>query len=34
MLWTPPWTLPLYLPFGLLEPRPAHLAWLAGSRWP
>jgi hypothetical protein len=29
MLWTPPWTLPLYLPFGLLEPRPAHLAWLA-----
>lgn len=29
MLWTPPWTLPLYLPFGLLEPRAAHLAWLA-----
>jgi hypothetical protein len=28
MLWTPPWTLPLYLPFGLLDPRPAHLAWL------
>lgn len=31
MLWTPPWTLPLYLPFGLLEPRPAHLAWLAAQ---
>jgi hypothetical protein len=29
MLWTPPWTLPLYLPFGHLEPRAAHLAWLA-----
>ena len=29
MLWTPPWTLPLYLPFGLLDPRPAHLLWLA-----
>lgn len=28
MLWTPPWTLPLYLPFGLLDPAPAHLAWL------
>jgi len=29
MLWTPPWTLPLYQPFGYLEPLPAHLAWLA-----
>ncbi|MBN9323735.1 DUF2029 domain-containing protein [bacterium] len=29
MLWTPPWTLPLYLPLGLLGPRPAHLLWLA-----
>ncbi len=29
MLWTPPWTLPLYLPFGYLDPRTAHLAWLA-----
>jgi hypothetical protein len=29
MLWTPPWTLPLYIPFGLLPPGPAHLAWLA-----
>jgi hypothetical protein len=29
MLWTPPWTLPLYQPFGYLDPRPAHLAWLA-----
>lgn len=28
MLWTPPWTLPLYQPFGYLEPLPAHLAWL------
>ncbi|OWK40254.1 glycosyltransferase 87 family protein [Fimbriiglobus ruber] len=28
MLWTPPWTLPLYVPFGLLDPRPAHEAWL------
>jgi hypothetical protein len=28
MLWTPPWTLPLYSPFGLLEPGYAHLAWL------
>lgn len=31
MLWTPPWTLPLYLPFGMLEPRAAHLAWLAAQ---
>ena len=29
MLWTPPWTLPLYTPFGLLDPRAAHLTWLA-----
>jgi hypothetical protein len=28
MLWTPPWTLPLYLPFGMLDPRTAHLLWL------
>ncbi len=28
MLWTPPWTLPLYTPFGWLEPNAAHLAWL------
>ena len=28
MLWTPPWTLPLYWPSGLLEPREAHLVWL------
>ena len=29
MLWTPPWTLPLYTPFGWLDPNAAHLAWLA-----
>lgn len=29
MLWTPPWTLPLYTPFGLLDPRAGHLAWVA-----
>jgi hypothetical protein len=29
MLWTPPWTLPLYTPFGMLAPHEAHLAWLA-----
>jgi len=28
MLWTPPWTLPLYLPFGVLDPRSGHLLWL------
>ncbi len=28
MLWTPPWTLPLYTPFGRLDPNAAHLAWL------
>ena len=28
MLWTPPWTLPLYTPFGWLEPRAAQLAWV------
>lgn len=28
MLWTPPWTLPLYHPFGWLEPGPAHTLWL------
>ena len=28
MLWTPPWTLPLYTPFGWLDPNAAHLAWL------
>ncbi len=31
MLWTPPWTLPLYLPFGLLDPRTGHLLWLAAQ---
>ncbi len=29
MLWTPPWTLPVYLPFGALPLQTAHLAWLA-----
>ncbi len=28
MLWTPPWTLPLYTPFGWLDPNAAHLAWV------
>lgn len=28
MLWTPPWTLPLYWPFGMLSPREAHTAWI------
>ena len=27
MLWTPPWTLPLYWPFGALAPGPAHSFW-------
>jgi hypothetical protein len=31
MLWTPPWTLPLYLPFGLLDPRTGHLLWLVAQ---
>lgn len=29
LMWNPPWTLPLVLPFGLLPPRAAHLLWLA-----
>jgi hypothetical protein len=28
MMWNPPWTLPLVLPFGLLPSRVAHLFWL------
>ncbi len=31
MLWTPPWTLPLYAPFGRLAPREAQVAWLAAQ---
>jgi hypothetical protein len=31
MLWTPPWTLPLYAPFGRLDPREAQVAWLAAQ---
>ena len=27
-LWTPPWTLPIYLPFGFLPFDAAHLVWL------
>ena len=29
MLWTPPWTLPLYMPFAAMPSRPAHQLWLA-----
>ncbi|MFO0851060.1 MAG: glycosyltransferase family 87 protein [Gemmataceae bacterium] len=28
-LWTPPWTLPLYWPFGALPPLEGHLLWVA-----
>ena len=28
LMWNPPWTLPLVLPFGLLSVRAAHLLWL------
>jgi hypothetical protein len=28
LMWNPPWTLPLVLPFGLLPARVAHLLWL------
>ena len=28
LMWNPPWTLPLVLPFGLLPVRVAHLLWL------
>lgn len=28
MLWTPPWTLPLYWPFAVLPARHAHLTWV------
>jgi hypothetical protein len=28
MLWTPPWTLPLYWPFAFLPPNLGHAAWL------
>ena len=28
LMWNPPWTLPLVLPFGLLPVRTAHLIWL------
>jgi len=31
MLWTPPWTLPLYAPFGRLNPFLAQLLWLAAQ---
>ncbi len=31
MLWTPPWTLPLYWPFGVLDPAAAHWLWLLGQ---
>jgi Glycosyltransferase family 87 len=29
LMWNPPWTLPLVLPFGALDVRLAHLLWLA-----
>ena len=29
LMWNPPWTLPLVLPFGVLPVRVAHLLWLA-----
>ena len=29
LMWNPPWTLPLVLPFGLLDVRSAHLIWMA-----
>jgi hypothetical protein len=28
LMWNPPWTLPLVLPFGLVDVRTAHLVWL------
>jgi hypothetical protein len=28
LMWNPPWTLPLVMPFGLLDCRVAHLLWL------
>ncbi len=28
LMWNPPWTLPLVMPFGLLPAQPAHLVWL------
>ena len=28
LMWNPPWTLPLVMPFGLLDCRAAHLLWL------
>ena len=28
LMWNPPWALPLVLPFGMLDARPAHLLWL------
>src|SRR5262249_6685293 len=28
LVWTPPWALPLVLPFGMPDARPAHLLWL------
>ncbi len=31
LMWNPPWTLTLVLPLGLLEPRPAMLAWQAAT---
>ena len=31
LMWNPPWTLTLVMPFGLLPPRVAHLLWLAIS---
>jgi len=29
LMWNPPWTLPIVMPFGLLEAHTAHLIWLA-----
>ncbi len=28
MMWNPPWTLPLVMPFGVLPPKVAHLSWV------
>ncbi|WP_020472075.1 glycosyltransferase family 87 protein [Zavarzinella formosa] len=29
MMWNPPWTLPLVMPFGMLPARIAHISWIA-----
>jgi hypothetical protein len=31
LMWNPPWTLPLVVPFGLAPPQAAHLLWLLAS---